>query len=84
MGEPKKYPIPDDLKKINLEVIALAKLRDSYIKRFFGYIKSKKAAIECVKKEREFLDGMIAIYPDLLVISKWQACANQYVRELKD
>lgn len=84
MEETKKYPIPDDLKKINLEVIALTELRDLYAKRFFGYIKSKKAAIEGTRKEREFLDGMIAIYPELLVISKWQICANQYVRELKD
>ena len=61
-----EYEIPEEIKNIYREMIAMADLRDKYIKKIGGYNNAVKAAKEVIKLKRKFWNSIRELYPDMV------------------
>lgn len=59
------YYVPKEVSKMFEQYIAMLKLRDIYVKQFFGYKKAKRAAIEAEHLLQLFWRKIRDIYPEL-------------------
>lgn len=62
----KKYKIPEEIHDIFCEYQSLEILKESYVKQYFGYKKSKRCTIDAFKARAKFWNKVFNLYPNLV------------------
>jgi hypothetical protein len=61
----KNYELPEEVKQIFDRMVACDELKESYVKRPFGYKKAMRASLSFQELRREFWTKVYNIYPEL-------------------